>query len=101
MTSQAVFVGFSCLALSGVGQASSPPEAEINNGVLKAQLYLPDAQKGFYRGTRFDWSGVIGSLEYQGHQYYGPWFTKYDPAVRDFVQACREAADTQKAGTSG
>jgi hypothetical protein len=67
------------------GHASSPPQAEINNGVLKVQLYLPDAQNGFYRGTRFDWSGVIGSLEYQGHRYFGPWFTKTDPAVTDFV----------------
>jgi hypothetical protein len=61
------------------------PEAQISNGQIKARLYLPDAQKGFYRSTRFDWSGVIASLEYQGHQYYGPWFTKSDPPVRDFV----------------
>jgi hypothetical protein len=65
--------------------AARAPKAEIDNGVLKAQLYLPDAQKGFYRGTRFDWSGVIGGLEYKGHQYYGPWFTKTDPKVIDFV----------------
>src|SRR5262245_8293430 len=45
---------------------TSAPQAEISNGVLKAQFYLPDAQKGFYRGTRFDWSGVIGSLEFKG-----------------------------------
>jgi hypothetical protein len=71
------------------GAATEPvpggPEAEITNGVLKARFYLPDARKGFYRGTRFDWSGVIGSLEYEGHRYYGPWFTKTDPAVNDFV----------------
>jgi hypothetical protein len=70
---------------SAIGQASSAPATEINNGVLKVQLYLPDAQKGFYRGTRFDWSGVIGSLEYKGHRYYGPWFTKTDPTVIDFI----------------
>jgi hypothetical protein len=61
------------------------PQAEIDNGILKAQFYLPDSQKGFYRGTRFDWSGVIGNLEYKGHKYYGPWFTKTDPTVHDFV----------------
>jgi hypothetical protein len=61
------------------------PQAEITNGILKAQFYLPDAQKGFYRGTRFDWSGVIGNLEYKGHRYYGPWFTKTDPKVNDFI----------------
>jgi hypothetical protein len=67
------------------GQATSTPQAEISNDILKAQLYLPDAQKGYYRGTRFDWSGVIGSLEYKGHRCYGPWFTKTDPAVIDFI----------------
>jgi hypothetical protein len=31
---------------------------------------------GFYRTTRFDWSGAIASLEYKGHNYYGQWFSK-------------------------
>jgi hypothetical protein len=61
------------------------PQAEITNGIVKAQFYLPETQKGYYRGTRFDWSGVIGNLEYQGHSYFGPWFTKTDPAVSDFI----------------
>jgi hypothetical protein len=64
---------------------SQYPEAQISNGLIRARVYLPDAQKGFYRSTRFDWSGVIASLEYQGHGYYGPWFTKSDPPVRDFI----------------
>ncbi len=71
--------------LSGIALAADPPQAEIGNGQIKAKLYLPDAQNGFYRATRFDWSGVIFSLEYAGHNYYGPWFTKYDPPVRDFT----------------
>ncbi|MDQ2842559.1 MAG: hypothetical protein M3Y72_16255 [Acidobacteriota bacterium] len=61
------------------------PTKEIKNGILSAKLYLPDAAKSFYRGTRFDWSGVIVELEYKGHSYYGPWFTRTDPNVRDFV----------------
>jgi hypothetical protein len=61
------------------------PEARISNGQIRAKLYLPNAQRGFYRSTRFDWSGVIASLEYNGHQYYDPWFTGIDPSVRDFV----------------
>src|SRR5579871_174774 len=66
-------------------QTPKSPQAELTNGILKVQFYLPDAKNGFYRGTRFDWSGVIGNLEYKGHRYYGPWFTKTDPAVIDFV----------------
>jgi hypothetical protein len=65
--------------------AAGAPQAEITNRILKARFYLPDAKKGFYRGTRFDWSGVIASLEFEGHRYYGPWFTKTDPDIRDFI----------------
>ncbi len=68
-----------------IGQNPAPPQAAISNGVLQVGLYLPDPNKGFYRGTRFDWSGVIYSLEYGGHQYYGLWFTKTDPKVIDFI----------------
>src|ERR1700688_1858260 len=88
---QTVFLGFSFLALSGLtvvhaqNVGSAAPQAELSNGVLKAQFYLPDSQKGFYRGTRFDWSGVIGSLEFAGHNYYGPWFTKTDRSVHDYI----------------
>jgi hypothetical protein len=63
--------------------AADPPQAEITNGVVQAKLYLPDATNGYYRGTRFDWAGVISSLSYQGHTYFGQWFTKYDPSVHD------------------
>src|SRR5581483_11892927 len=69
----------------GLGSASDSPSAEITNGLIRAKVYLPDAHKGFYRGTRFDWSGVLYSLEANGHNYYGPWFSKTDPSVHDFV----------------
>ena len=28
---------------------------------------------------------MISSLEYRGHNFYGPWFDQRDPSVRDFV----------------
>lgn len=77
------------MMLAQLGMCASrqdqPPQIEISNGVLRVAIYLPDSDKGFYRGTRFDWSGVIRSLEFNGHNYYGPWFTKTDPDVIDFV----------------
>jgi hypothetical protein len=82
------FGAFLLLATAAVAQPArgqTVPQAEISNNVIKVRLDLPDWQKGFYRGTRFDWSGVIRSLEYQGHNYYGPWFTKADPNVNDFI----------------
>lgn len=63
----------------------NPPQAEITNGLIHARLYLPDADNGYYRGSRFDWSGVIPDLEYGGHTYYGQWFPKYDPRLHDAI----------------
>src|ERR1700685_2832108 len=55
-------------ALPALAEASpAPPHAEIANSVMQVRLYLPDAASGFYRGTRFDWSGVVGDLQYPGH----------------------------------
>lgn len=65
--------------------AAEAPTAELDNGIVHATIYLPDSANGFYRGTRFDWSGVIANLTFAGHSYYGPWFTKRDPKIRDFV----------------
>jgi len=73
-----------CVAI-GAAMAADVPQADITNGVLKAKLYLPDAQNGYYQGTRFDWSGVIASLEYKGHNYFGKWFDKYDPKIHDAI----------------
>jgi hypothetical protein len=61
------------------------PAVSISNGLIAAKVYLPDARNGFYRGTRFDWAGVIGSLTYRGHDYYVPWFRAMGSEVRDFV----------------
>jgi hypothetical protein len=65
--------------------AADLPAAEISNGEIRAQVYLPDTRNGFYRATRFDWSGVVYSLQYHGHEYYGRWFQATDPSVHDFV----------------
>ncbi|MEP7372714.1 MAG: hypothetical protein ABI675_04945 [Chitinophagaceae bacterium] len=61
------------------------PGAAISNGLIKARLYLPDTKDGYYRGARFDWSGVIPELEYKGHSYFGQWFEKYNPTFHDAI----------------
>ena len=61
------------------------PEADITNGPIRATLYLPDGESGYYRATRFDWSGVIASLTFRGHTYFGKWFDKYDPKYHDAI----------------
>src|SRR5882724_1754240 len=65
--------------------AAEFPQAEISNGLVHAKLYLPDPQKGYYQATRFDWSGVIASLEYKGHNYFGQCFEHYDPKIHDAI----------------
>ena len=62
-----------------------PPQAEISNGLIHARLYLPDSVNGYYRGSRFDWSGVIPDLEFAGHHYFGQWFPRYDPRLHDAI----------------
>ena len=73
------------LAASICVPAASVPEVEITNALLRVRLDLPDAGTGFSRGTRFDWSGVIGGLQYAGHDYYPQWFQRSDPSVHDFT----------------
>ena len=67
--------------------APSVPTAEISGGRLRATIYLPNAESGYYRGTRFDWSGVVASLTWQGHEYFGQWFEKYDPTIQKHAPA--------------
>ncbi len=61
------------------------PQVKISSGIINAILYLPDNERGYYRGTRFDRSGIVASLEYNGHNYFGQWFEKYDPLIHDAV----------------
>src|SRR5438876_7498657 len=86
-----------CLAF-GLAIAAEPPQAEISNGVIKAKLYLPDPENGYYRATRFDWSGVIASLDYKAHSYFGQWFEKYDPKIHDAIMGPVEEFRTNGAG---
>ncbi|RXH56302.1 hypothetical protein [Granulicella sibirica] len=64
---------------------SDYPMARITNGQVKAVVFLPDAEKGYYRGPRFDWSGVVGCLSLNGHTFFGEWFSKYDPLGNDAI----------------
>jgi hypothetical protein len=78
--------------------AADPPQAEISNGAIHARLYLPDATNGYYRATRFDWSGIIASLEFQGHNYFGVWFPRYDPKLHDAITGPVEEYRTGDSG---
>ncbi|HET7003657.1 MAG TPA: hypothetical protein VFI33_20185, partial [Puia sp.] len=70
---------------------SQIPQTEITNGIISARIYLPDAVRGYYRGTRFDWSGINSEIKYGGHSFSGQWFEKYDPLLHDAVMGPVEA----------
>jgi hypothetical protein len=61
------------------------PSVMIGNGMIMAKIYVPDSQKGFYRGTRFDQTGVIGSLTLGPQDFYGPWFDRVSPELMDYA----------------
>lgn len=61
------------------------PHVTISNGEVNALVFLPDATNGYYRSSRFDWSGVVGCAAYRGHTYWGEWFSHYDPMENDSI----------------
>ena len=77
----------SSVASSLCGAEAKPkhPRVDLSNGVVDMALYLPDPVKGYYRGSRFDWSGVIASLRFKGHEYFGEWQNVGDPTVHDRI----------------
>jgi hypothetical protein len=78
--------------------AADVPQTEISNGTVRATVYLPNAENGYYRGTRFDWAGVIARLEFAGHNYFGQWFPKYDPKLHDAIMGPVEEFRTGDSG---
>ena len=76
-------LGVALAALFAKTSAAQPPQSQIANKQLRVKLFLPNAKDGFYRGVRFDWSGVIADLEFAGHHLYQPWFAAMDPEARD------------------
>jgi len=65
--------------------AADYPQAEISNGQIKAKIFLPDPKNGYYRSTRFDWSGAVYSLQYKAHEFYGIWYDRIDPKVINWL----------------
>jgi hypothetical protein len=93
-----------CLLPGKAGADSSFPQVAISNGIVYARIYLPDTAKGYYRGARFDWSGVMPELTYKGHSYTGQWFERYAPTINDAVMGPVESFDQlgyEEAGPGG
>ncbi len=88
------------IALLGLTAANAEeyPSAEISNKFIRVKLMLPEAEHGSYRSTRFDWSGIIASLQFSGHEYFGQWYEHHDPKIHDAITGPVEEFRTNEAG---
>ncbi|HEY2347879.1 MAG TPA: hypothetical protein VGH64_02635 [Puia sp.] len=89
--SRKIIVCLCILKITTTAAFAQNPQTVISNGMLKARIYLPDAENGYYRATRFDWSGLNAEIVYGAHSYTGQWFEKYDPFLHDAVMGPVEA----------
>src|SRR5690606_27975572 len=62
MTDHRIAQATSSSASAMVQATAPPPEGTLSHAQICLRVYLPDPDRGFYRSTRFDWSGVIASL---------------------------------------
>ncbi|MFC1761201.1 sulfatase [Planctomycetota bacterium] len=60
-------------------QLNQYPHVVLSNGNVEMSVFLPDTEKGYYRSTRFDWSGIVWQLTCNGHSYFVPRHTPHDP----------------------
>jgi hypothetical protein len=65
--------------------AADYPKIELSTKKLKLTCYPPDAEKGFYRGSRFCWGGVLGDVEIGGFKLFHAWKDKHDPTNNDDI----------------
>jgi ribosomal protein S17 len=89
--SRYLIVCLSLLKIMTTAVFAQYPQTVISNGMMNARIYLPDAEKGYYRATRFDWSGLNAEIVFGAHRYAGQWFDKYDPLLHDAVMGPVEA----------
>jgi hypothetical protein len=67
------------------------PRTALHKNGLTMVVYLPDKTNGYYRGSRFDWAGMIGRVTFRGHSWYSQWQTPHDPTAHDHATGpCHE-----------
>jgi len=70
------------------------PSVRLSNSQLALTVYLPNPRHGFYRGPRFDWSGMLGHVQFSGHTFFTPWRPSlHDPEGNDDVLGPAEEFD--------
>ncbi len=73
-----------------VATADPYPMAQMANEHLSMDIHLPDAEKGYYRAMRFDWSGLVSRVRVGEHTFFGPRTAKHNPLSHDDIQGTAE-----------
>jgi hypothetical protein len=66
-------------------RADDYPAVTLRSRALEVRVYLPDPEAGYYRGPRFDWSGVVAQVRHRGHTFFGEWKSAHDPRGTDDI----------------
>ncbi len=75
----AVILGATLMCAS----AEEWPALTLDDGVTRVEIRLPDAEKGWYRGQRFDWSGMIVGMRWHEREYFSQLRPAHDPTGHD------------------
>ena len=51
----------------------SYPHKWLKNSQIQVLIFVPDKGNGYYRSTRFDWSGIVAQVFYKSHTFFRPW----------------------------
>lgn len=76
MKNIALFIGIASVILVSTTSnsqninPSSYPYVILTNGKVSCSVFKPDREQGFYRSTRWEWSGIIWQLTYKGHTFF-------------------------------
>lgn len=70
--------------------AAEPAPLVLAGGGVRLTIHPPDATTGSYRGSRFDWSGIVATAEVGGHSVFGYWKSTHDPLNHDDVPGTAE-----------
>ena len=68
-------------------------ELLIKKDGLELTFCLPSFDNGYYRGTRFDHSGIFRRIVHNGFVLADEWFDRYDPYMHDAVCGASEEFD--------
>ncbi len=71
------------VVICGQAPRADFPHEILKRGTLTLDVALPHAEKGYYRGTRFDWSGMVRSVSFDGHTFVDAWKDSHDPTNHD------------------